>query len=224
MTTTSIPDRHRLQEPQARTGHRVLSSLAGAAARLATWRVWALTAAVFAVSAGVFFASSAPVAIPRVEAVCRQVPLDMRFTSSAADVMDFLTACGGTGRDAYRLLQVADLFYPAVFGAFMATSIALVLSRLAPARRALLALAALPVLAAGFDYLENVCAWLALAAFPGPAPTSGLLGLASAVKNVASWASGVLLLGALAVLVILEAGRRLRASAHRAAAQAPGGH
>jgi len=174
------------------------------------------------VFAWAFFTSSAPFAIRHVEAVCRQAPPDVRFTSSAADVLGFLTGCGAAGREAYRFLQVADLFYPTVFGMFMATSMALVIARLAPERHALLALAVLPLLGSVFDYLENVCAWLALAAFPGPAPTSSLLGLASAAKNLTFWTSGALLLGALALLVIAQVSRRARPRANGADPDASG--
>ena len=176
-----------------------------------------------------FFGSSAPFAIPRVEAACGQAPLDVRTTSSADDVNGFLTACGGVGREAYRALQVADLFYPLVFAMFMATSLALVLADLAPTRRSLLALAGLPFVASAFDYLENLFAWLALAAFPDPAATSSLLGLASAAKTLTSWAAGVLLLGAVALLVVDRVRRRVAPGAHRvgteadAHAQASGG-
>jgi hypothetical protein len=203
-------------------GRRIVWSLVGAAARLAKWPLWVLSATVFGVFAGVFFASSAPFAIPHVEAVCRQAPPDVRFTSSAADVLGFLTRCGAAGRDAYRFLQVADLFYPTVFGMFMATSMALVIARLAPRRRALLGLAVLPLLGSAFDYLENLCAWLALVAYPNPSSTSSLLGLASAAKNLTFWASGALLLGALGLLVIAYAGRRLRPRADRAGLHASG--
>ena len=210
MTTADI---HQAAQSRAHTvpaGHRLVWMLAGAAVRLARWRLWLLTATAFGVFAGVFFASSAPFAIPRVEAACDQAPPDMRFTSSATDVLGFLTGCGAAGRDAYRFLQVADLLYPTVFGMFMATSMALVLVRLAPGRHALLALAVLPLLGSAFDYLENACAWLALAAFPGQAPTSSLLGLASAAKNLTFWTSGAVLLGALALLAIAWARRQAR--------------
>ena len=177
--------------------------------------LWVVNAAVFGVFAGAFFASSAPFAISRVEAACGQAPPDVRFTSGAADVLGFLNACGAAGRDAYRLLQVADLAYPTLFGLFMATSMALVFSRLAPARRALLTMAVFPLIGSAFDYLENLCAWLALAAFPDPAPTSSLLGLASAAKNLTFWTSGALLLGALGMLMVAKARRPMRPPANR---------
>jgi len=216
---TTADTRRRSQQrrtPTPAEGSRIVWSLTGAAARLANRSIWVLNAAVFGVFAGVFFASSAPFAIPHVEDLCRQAPPDVRFTSGSADVLGFLTGCGAAGRDAYRLLQVADLLYPTVFGLFMATSMALVVSRLAPRRPALLCVALLPLIGSAFDYLENLCAWLALAAYPNPIPTNSVLGLASAAKNLTFWACGALLLGALGLLLLSQARRRLRRRANRA--------
>lgn len=161
--------------------------------RLASWPIWGLSAAVFVSFALVFFASSAPFAIPTVEAACGQAPLDMRFAPTANEVEEFLTACGQQGRDAYRNLQLADLVYPAVVGLFLASSLALGAERLRPGRDRAALIAAIPLLASGFDYLENLFAWLALTSHPEPAATNGLLGLASAAKTSLSWLAGLLL-------------------------------
>lgn len=176
--------------------------------RLASWRVWSVSVVVFVLFAGVFFASSASFAVPEVEAACGEAPLDVRFTSSATDVEGFLEACGPEGRAAYERMQVADLFYPAVFGIFMASSLALAVSRLAPQRPTLLGLAALPLIASGFDYVENLFAWVALRTFPEPAATNSLLGIASAAKTTVSWLAGVLLLVSLGLIAVRAARRR----------------
>ena len=179
--------------------------------RLASWRVWMASAAVFVVFAGVFFSSSASFAVPEVEAACGQAPLDVRFHSTADDVADFLSACGPVGRGAYRSLQVADLIYPLVFAVFMASSLAVVLSRLAPDRPALVGLAGLALVGGGADYLENVFAWRALAAFPETASTNALLGIASAVKTLTFWIVGALLLISIGAIVVQRVGRWRRA-------------
>lgn len=176
--------------------------------RLASWRVWSVSALVFVVFAGVFFTSSAPFAVPEVEAICGEAPPDVRFTSSATDVGRFLEACGSEGREAYRNMQVADLFYPSVFGVFMASSLALSLRRLLPRRPAMLRLAALPLVASGFDYVENGFAWMALRAFPEPVPANSLLGMASAAKTTLSWVAGVLLLIAVGTIAVRAVRRR----------------
>ncbi len=173
-----------------------------AMARLAAVRVWGVVTAVYAAFAAVFFASGAGFSIPHVQQVCGQAPPDMRFTSTAAQVHGFLEACGPSGREAYRALQVADLLYPLVFALVLASSLALVLRLLAPTRRNLMALAAIPFLAAAFDYLENVGAWLALATWPEPGVADGLLGLFSAAKTVTSWVAGTLLLVSVAALAV----------------------
>lgn len=177
--------------------------------RLVSWRVWLASAVIFVVFAGVFFASSVPFAIPHVEALCGETPLDVRFTSSAADVERFLDACGPEGRDAYRNMQVADLFYPLVFGLFMASSLALALSRLFPERSSVVGLAVLPLVASGFDYVENVFAWAALQTFPEPAATNALLGMASTAKTTLFWLAGILLLAAAAATAVRETRRRI---------------
>ena len=111
-------------------------------------------------------------------------------------------------------MQLADLVYPLVFAVFIASSLALVISHLAPRRPALLALAALPLVASAFDYVENACAWLALASYPEAAASSSVLGLASAAKTATSWAAGILLLVALGALVVVTLRRRVRARTH----------
>lgn len=177
--------------------------------RLASWRLWIVSAAVFVPFAWMFFASAAPFAIPEVEAACGQAPPDMRWFTSADGVAQFLDDCGPVGRTAYRNMQLADLFYPAVVGVFLACSLSLALRRLSPRSVRALWLGALPLVASAFDYLENLLAWLALASYPDPIFTSHLLGLASAAKTTTSWAAGLLLVGAVAMVVGRAASARL---------------
>ena len=165
----------------------------------------------FVAFAAVFFGTRAPFSVATVESTCGQAPPDVRFSSSAADVNNFLAACGSDGRSAYTYMQLADLLYPAVFGLFLATSLALAVHSLAPGRPALARLALLPLLGAAFDYLENAFAWRAIAAFPEPTATDRLLGLASAAKTTTFWLAGVLLLATISALGI----RALRRHTHR---------
>ena len=210
MRTTLAAQAEQRREPAPAPSGGMISMVATLTSRLASGRVWILSASVFAMLAGLFFASSAPFAIPQVVAACGQPPPDVRFTSSAADVTGFLDACGSAGRAAYRSMQLADLFYPMVFGLFLATSLAIVLARLAPGQRWVLALAALPLAGSAFDYLENAFAWLALAAYPDPSATGSLLGLASAAKTTTFWIAGIALLVAVGALGVLDSRRRLR--------------
>ena len=178
-------------------------------ARLASWQVWVASAVIFVPFALMFFASSAPFAIPEVEAACGQAPPDMRWFTTADGVNQFLDDCGTNGRDAYRNMQLADIFYPAIVGVFLASSLSLAIRRLSPRAGRALWLAAIPLAAMAFDYLENVFAWLALASYPDPIATTHLLGLASAAKTATSWAAGLLLLAALAAIVVQAARTRL---------------
>ena len=178
--------------------------------RLGRPRIWIVSAAALVVFAGVFFASSAPFAIPEVVAACGQQPPDMRFFTSADDITGFLDACGPIGRDAYRNMQVADLVYPAVVGLFLASSLSLAVGRLRPAGSKVFWLASIPLMASSFDYAENIFAWFALARYPGSAPTDAVLGFASAAKTSTSWVSGILLFGVLAVLGVQFVRRRVR--------------
>lgn len=191
-------------------GVRRRTGLAALVGRLDSWRIWIPTAVVFLAFFSVFFASSAPFAIPVVEEACGQLPLDVRTFSTSDEVGSFLDTCGASGRDAYRTMQLADLFYPAVFGLFMASSLSMVLRRLFPWRPPVAAAGAvLALMGTGFDYLENVFAWRALAAFPESAATNGLLGAASAAKNVSFWLAGLIILSGLVALVVRTAARWL---------------
>ncbi len=168
--------------------------------RLASWRIWLVSAALFVPFAFVFFAGSAPFSIPEVEAACGQVPLDMRFFTGGDGVVEFLDACGPDGRRSYTNMQLADLIYPTLVGALLASSLALTIRRLFGSPSVMSWLVALPLLATVFDYAENAFAWLAIAAYPDPTITNEVLGFASAAKTTTSWAGGLALLGCLAAL------------------------
>lgn len=178
-------------------------------ARLASWKVWVASAAIFIPFAWMFFASSAPFAVPEVESVCGQAPPDMRWFTTADGVNQFLDDCGANGRETYRNMQLADIFYPAIVGVFLTSSLGLAIRRLSPRPGRALWLGALPLAAMVFDYLENVLAWLALASYPDPIATTHLLGLASAAKTATSWAAGLLLLAALTAIVVQATRARL---------------
>ncbi len=138
--------------------------------------------------------------IPAVEAACGALPLDLRPHSSAADVRAFLDGCGVEGRAAYQRLQVVDLLYPSASAVFLSGAMWAAASRVWRSPR-WTGLWVLPALSSAFDYIENACAWVALARFPASSATDGLLGVASAVKQALGWAGGVALVALLVVLV-----------------------
>lgn len=213
MDTIATIDHSHLIEPSARTTAGP-SGVWRQLARLATWRAWTASAVVYAVYAVAFFRSTTPFAIPQVQALCGEPPLDMRVTSTAEEVNGFLTTCGSVGREAYRSLQLADLLYPLIFAVFLASCMALVITRLAPTHPRLLALAGLPFLASTFDYVENALAWRALTAFPQPTTTDGLLGVASFAKTATSWVAGGLLIGGAVALLLAAASRAMTRARH----------
>lgn len=187
--------------------HRVAASMR----RLASWRLVIVAGLVFAAFAVFMFGSTAPFSIGHVRALCGQAPPDVRFFTSAADLRGFMTGCGEVGRSAYRNLQLADLLYPTVSAVFMASALATMLSRTTRDGSAWLAAASLPLMGAGFDYLENVAAWITLLGYPeqsGSAAT--LLGAASAVKQTVSWLGGLLLMIVLGCALALWAMRQWR--------------
>jgi len=174
---------------------------------LRSWQFWIPSAAVFLVFAAIFFQSSAPFSISEVESACGQAPPDVQYFTSGDDVSGFLDACGAEGRAAYRNMQIADLLYPAVYGLFFASSLALSLAKTSVSSRWVSRAVALPFVGAGFDYVENIFAWIALASYPGDASTNALLGLAGTAKAATYWMSGLVLMGTLVVLVAKRRGR-----------------
>jgi hypothetical protein len=195
----------------------MLTRLAGAMRRLATWRILALTGGGFVGAAYLFFATSLPFAIPTVTALCHNTPPDIRPYTSGQGVREFLARCGEPGRLAYVHLQLADLLYPAISGLFLASALAMVLVRLGRPSSAIAAAAALPLLGAVFDYLENTAAWATLVVYPESARTADLLGYATVAQQVCNWASWALLIVATPLLTI----RMLRSRAFNRRSQFP---
>ena len=187
----------------------VLTAVSSLMRRLASWKVLITTGALFLTAAVVFFASSLPFAIPTVTAACGQPPPDMRFFTSGDQVRQFLTGCGPAGRAAYQNMQIADLFYPALSGLFIAAAFAMVLTRLARPASRVVALAALPLLGSVFDYLENAAAWVTMTAYPQHAgAVTDLLGIASTSKQVCTWAAWFILITAIGMTLVRSARRR----------------
>lgn len=184
------------------TGAALPASPTGLVDRLNSWPVVIVSGVAFAAFAAVFFATNLAFSIPHVEEACNAPALDMRTYSTSDEVHQFLDDCGVAGRQAYRNLQMADLFYPAVSGLFFTSVLALAISRLWPKRASLRWLALTAAVGSGFDYLENLFAWRALSAFPNKAATDSLLGLASLAKTVSSWLAGSMLLAAVSLLAL----------------------
>ena len=195
----------------------VLTAVSTQIRKLANWKALVITGAMFVVSAAAFFASTLPFAIPSVTNSCGEPPPDMRLFTSGDQVRQFLTGCGQSGRAAYQNMQIADLFYPAISGLFLACAIAVALAGLTRPGSRVVALAALPLVGSIFDYLENTAAWVTMTSFPQDSGVvTDLLGVASIGKQVFTWASWLILVVAAAMALIrFGHGRRYLHRTHR---------
>lgn len=183
--------------------------LTGPMRRLANWRLVIVSGVVFTAFAALLFRSAAPFGIPNVKDLCGQPPPDVRLFVSAQDVQRFMAACGDAGRAAYRNLQLADLFYPAVSALFMASVLATALSSNSRHGSSWVAVASLPLLGAGLDYLENAAAWFVLLRYPDEsAAAAALFSAASATKLSVNWMAGILLIIVLAYGLLRRTTRR----------------
>lgn len=139
-----------------------------------------------------------------VSVACGWPAPDTRFAPSPRQTELFLTGCGAQGLRAYRDLQIADLFYPVSTALLLVLTLTYLRSHVTP-RAAWLTY--LPILAAAGDYLENVCAWVLIAAAPPrPSWATHVLQIGSVVKFVASWLAWV----AVIALLVMWVARRLR--------------
>jgi hypothetical protein len=142
--------------------------------------------------------------LPSVGGQCGQPPLDGRFQWGQADAAAFAEACGPLGLAAYRMLQSADLVYPALLGLTLICW-AWVVVRPGWGRRLIVVFALVNVCA---DYAENVAAWTMLGAEPGwwDAPIFVAMPVVTVVKNLAGTAAFV----GLAAAVVVAARRWLQ--------------
>lgn len=191
---------------------RILALLSTVSQRLASRRILLVTAGLYGVCAVAMFLTSLPFAVPVVTARCGAPPPDVRLFTSSAELRRFLIDCGDGGRAAWWHLQLADLVFPMIYGLFLASALALVLTRLSRPGSPVIALAVLPLVGSAFDYLENLAAWAVLAAFPHEVPVAAqLLGVMSTGKQAATWMAWIVLIVALGRL-LLHSGRRRRAA------------
>ena len=121
---------------------------------------------------------------------------DLTFYYTAGDLYKMAEAYGAAGRQAYvRVRFTFDLIFPLVYLLFLCTGISWIYGRVFPpdsvSRLANLA----PVLAAAFDYLENLSASLVMARYPVQTPVVDRL---AAVFTMTKW---VLVSGSIALLL-----------------------
>jgi len=126
---------------------------------------------------------------------------DLSFYYTAGDLYRMAESYGAAGRQDYiRVRFTFDLIWPLVYLVFLVTATIWTYSRVfasdSPWQRANL----IPLLAALFDYLENLSTSLVMARYPAPTPlVDGLAGMFTLVKWVFVGGSFVLLLIGVAV-------------------------
>jgi hypothetical protein len=122
--------------------------------------------------------------------------LSLYYTSS--ELYRMAADYGQMGRKAYINARFTfDLVYPLVYAAFLALATSFLLPFVIPTGSAWRRLNLLPVVAAVFDYLENIATSLVMARFPTPTPVADVLaGVFTLVKWGLLGASFLLLAGA----------------------------
>jgi len=186
-------------------------------ASLANRRVLLASGALVLAIASVMFATSGRFSLGTIAQQCGRPAPDVRWATSATGVEDFLTSCGTAGRSAYRDLQLLDLVYPAAMGLFLASALTYSLPKLQRGRdQSLRVLAVVPLLAAAFDYLENLGAWVVLARYPDqPTWAASLFSIASPAKQALNWTAGLLLVAGLIAMGIRSVRSRTGGSQQR---------
>ncbi len=92
---------------------------------------------------------------------------DLSLFYSAADLLQMAEDYGPAGRAAYVQARIEfDILWPVVYGIFLCVGISWVLQRILPKNSPWRLLNLLPLLAVGFDFLENLCAAIAMHYYP----------------------------------------------------------
>ncbi len=136
-----------------------------------------------------------------------KIPDMMLGGYTLADVMRIFGAIGPDGRSAFLWYQLPlDMLYPYFYGSFLALSVAWFFKKTGNGNKRIAWLSLLPLLAALFDYLENVMEIILLVRFPDI--TAGMVSLASTftlIKGLALMISILVLL----LLILLYLARTL---------------
>jgi hypothetical protein len=154
----------------------------------------------------VYFTSGAPFSLAHATAACGGRPvLDTRWTYDATQAHEYLTSCGVTGRAAVQHQQLADLVYVALYAGVLLAAYAYLIRAGRLTGRAWRLTLALPLIVAGFDYLENAGIWTLLIRYPDAGVLTDRLALVTATKL----GLGYLSLCVLAALAVSALGNRL---------------
>jgi hypothetical protein len=122
---------------------------------------------------------------------------DMSFFYSANDLYRMAEAYGDTGRDAYiRARFTFDLIWPLVYTLFLTTEISWVYRKAFEPDSLWQRMNLVPVMAALFDYLENISTSLVMMQFPTRMP---LVAMLASVFTLGKW---LLVVGSFVLLMI----------------------
>ncbi len=127
-----------------------------------------------------------------------KIPDMMLGGYALADVMRILGAIGPEGRSAFLWYQLPlDMIYPFLYGSFLAFSLAWFLQKTGGWKQKFAWMSLLPLMAAFFDYLENIMDIAMLTRFPDF--TAKMVSVASTFTII----KGMLLMLSVIVLLIL---------------------
>jgi len=122
--------------------------------------------------------------------------LDMRIGYTTSDVLELFTALGSEGLALYSILQVIDMLFPLTYASTMTFAMIYLSPDLLKEKRFTKIVFFFPLIAAAFDYLENVLIATQIAAFPA------LSELAIVVASTVTWLKWMFLFMAFILLII----------------------
>lgn len=175
--------------------------------RLSDWLVRVSTGWVALAALAIFLAFSALV-LPGQASRAEQetgdaASPDMSFYYSAGDLYEMAESYGESGRAAYiRARFTFDLVWPLVYALFLVTAIGWTSRQAFPPGSPWRLANLLPLLAAFFDYLENIATSVVMSRYPEP---TALIDVLAPLFTMAKWSllgvSFVLLFGVLVLLL-----------------------
>jgi len=143
--------------------------------------------------------------IPRFESLTGGgMMLDMAAGFSYEQARAMIGGYGAEGVRYYNVLQIADTFYPLVYGFFLALGLGLVYTRLSSSGALARRLYLVPVISALCDYGENTGIFIMLRAYPDDFAAAAGITSALGVAKFALLGAALVLLAAGAVVLGLR--------------------
>jgi len=121
--------------------------------------------------------------------------LDMRFFYTFDEVTEYLTALGETGRTYYLYQKIVDSFFPIGYGLGIALALGY-LFRKSDIKNSWHYIILIPIIAAIFDYIENMLLTTQILSFP---TISEVIVSIAAITTLIKW---IFLLSAIGVLFV----------------------